>query len=373
MMTTSNSGSIASQADLLAHHNAVAELRPIQVKDDRVLLIDQRVLPERIDYFDATDLDDMIFAIKAMVVRGAPAIGVAAAIGLAFHAKNLVRTNLPHSDFFDRLRHAKLAIQAARPTAVNLRWATDRTYERAETAAGRNASLEEIASELVSFSVGLIEEDIRVNRAIGDNGASLLTDCSSVLTHCNAGALATCGWGTALGVIRSSFALGHQLTVYVDETRPRQQGAKLTTWELLRDNITPTLITDNMAGYLMFKGKIGAVVTGADRIALNGDSANKIGTYSLAVLARAHKIPFYIAAPLSTIDPEIETGDLIPIEERDEEEVLNINGARVAPEGTRVENPAFDVTPGELITAIITERGVIKPPYVKSIQELFLS
>ncbi len=343
-------------------------LRPIAVQDGRIILIDQRHLPEHLRYFDATELADMVFAIKDMVVRGAPAIGVAAAIGLARHAQRISLTTFDGEGFMRELKAAKDFLQDARPTAVNLRWATERIFE----VAVRNTALSTsaIADLMLDVSIGLIDDDIRINRAIGDHGADLLNDCGSVLTHCNAGALATCGWGTALGVIRSSVERGKKLKVYVDETRPRQQGARLTVWELLRDNITPTLITDNMAGYLMAKGKVDAVIVGADRIARNGDTANKIGTYSLAVLARAHEIPFYVAAPVSTIDPLIDCGDEIPIEERNPDEVLLIGGHRVAAEGTLVENPAFDVTPGHLITALITERGVLRAPYQKSISQV---
>lgn len=339
-------------------------LSPIALQENRIILIDQRHLPDRLVYFDATELTDMETAIKDMVVRGAPAIGVAAAIGLAVHARRIAQTNTDFECFLRELEQARDFLQNARPTAVNLRWATDRIYDIAVNHSGKPVLA---AEEMLRRALQMIDDDISINRAIGAHGAELLDNCSSVLTHCNAGALATCGWGTALGVIRSAFERGKQLTVYVDETRPRQQGAKLTVWELLRDNITPTLITDNMAGYLMSKGKVDAVIVGADRIALNGDAANKIGTYSLAVLARAHGIPFYVAAPVSTIDPRIECGDDIPIEERSGDEVLLIGGQRIAAEGTMVENPAFDVTPAHLISAIITEHGVLRSPYLESI------
>lgn len=342
-------------------------LQPISVQNGRIILIDQRHLPEKLEYFDATELAQMVFAIKEMVVRGAPAIGVAAAIGLAAQAVRIASACADTQEFIAQLKIAKNILQDSRPTAVNLRWATEQVFALAESQPGASPSI--IARGMMNFAQNLIDDDIRINRSIGDNGASLLNECRSVLTHCNAGALATCGWGTALGVIRSAVANGIQLTVYVDETRPRQQGARLTVWELQRDGIIPTLITDNMAGYMMAQGKVDAVIVGADRIANNGDAANKIGTYSLAVLARAHEIPFYVAAPISTIDPLISTGAEIPIEERDPEEVLVISGQRIAAEGTKVENPAFDVTPARLITAIITEKGVLRASYVKSIAE----
>lgn len=354
-------------ASTLAGQAEMDVLQPISVQDGRVILIDQRHLPERLEYFDATELSEMVFAIKEMVVRGAPAIGVAAAIGLAARAIQLAPTCADTTEFIAQIKIAKNTLQDSRPTAVNLRWATEQVFALASSQPGATASV--IAHDMMKFAQNLIADDIRVNRSIGDNGAALLNDCRSVLTHCNAGALATCGWGTALGVIRSAVENGVKLTVYVDETRPRQQGARLTVWELQRDGITPTLITDSMAGYMMAKGKVDAVIVGADRIARNGDSANKIGTYSLAVLARAHEIPFYVAAPISTIDPLIATGAEIPIEERDADEVLVISGQRIAAEGTKVENPAFDVTPAHLITAVITEKGVLRAPYVKSIAE----
>lgn len=341
-------------------------LRPIFVENNKLLLLDQRKIPESQEFVDASKLEDLYAAIKDMVVRGAPAIGVAAAIGLALEAARLVEQAPERPEFLERLKKAKLRLQSARPTAVNLRWATDFVFEMAEKNAA--LSLPELAELLVESAKALIEKDILINKAIGENGARLLKQDCSVLTHCNAGALATCGWGTALGVIRSAVEHGSKVTVYVDETRPRQQGARLTVWELLQDGITPTLITDNMAGYLMSQGKIDAVVVGADRIACNGDAANKIGTYSLAVLAHAHGIPFYVAAPLSTIDPFMESGAEIPIEERDSDEVLVIQGQQISAVGVNVYNPAFDVTPARLISGIITEKGVLYSPYEQSIR-----
>ncbi len=344
-------------------------LRPVSLKDNRIILLDQRKIPDAVEEFDATALEDMFFAIQDMVVRGAPAIGVAAALGLAIEARNIASDpDIDFACFLEKLSRAKERLQSSRPTAVNLRWATERIFELAEN--NRQKTPLEISDLLVASAEAMIEKDILVNKAIGEYGANLLTGKSSVLTHCNAGALATCGWGTALGVIRSAFERGMDLTVYVDETRPRQQGARLTVWELLHDGIVPTLITDSMAGYLMLQGKVDAVIVGADRVALNGDAANKIGTYSLAVLAQAHGIPFYIAAPISTIDPHIVNGAQIPIEERDGDEVLVISGQSISTDGVKVLNPAFDVTPARLISGIITERGVLYSPYEESIRNV---
>lgn len=355
-----------------AERHSVREtsVRPMFLENGKLMLLDQRKVPESIEYFDASKLEDIYLAIKDMVVRGAPAIGVAAALGLAMEATRLEKQCSQHSQFLKLLAAAKEKLQSSRPTAVNLRWATEAIYEIAENQA--SMPLPELASFLLASAEAMIEKDILINKAIGEHGAHFLKDGDSVLTHCNAGALATCGWGTALGVIRSAVGHGHKLTVYVDETRPRQQGARLTVWELLRDGITPTLITDNMAGYLMSQGKVDAVIVGADRIASNGDAANKIGTYSVAVLAHAHGIPFYIAAPLSTIDPHINSGAEIPIEERDSDEVLIIHGQQIAAEGVKVLNPAFDVTPARLITGIITEKGVLYSPYEESIRKSLL-
>jgi methylthioribose-1-phosphate isomerase len=344
-------------------------VRPIILDNDKLLLLDQRKIPEAVEYVDATSLEDMYAAIRDMIVRGAPAIGVAAALALALEGKRITfRCGGKRNEFLKQLNQAKERLQSSRPTAVNLRWATEYIFEIAEQS--NETSDEKLAEFLLASAHALIEKDIMINKSIGDYGARLLKDESAVLTHCNAGALATCGWGTALGVIRSAAAKGFKLTVYVDETRPRQQGARLTVWELLRDGIMPTLITDNMAGYLMSLGKVDAVIVGADRIALNGDTANKIGTYSLAVLAHAHGIPFYIAAPISTIDPQIESGAEIPIEQRDINEVLVINGTLISAPGTQVFNPAFDVTPARLISGIITEKGILYSPYEESIRHV---
>jgi len=342
-----------------------SKIRPIRVIDGRVELLDQRKIPESTEYFDATLLDDMCFAISDMVVRGAPAIGVAAALGLASEAKRLATISTSISNFLQSLTEAKNRLDATRPTAVNLRWATQRIYRLAEN--NQDKTLPALAEHLFSQAEQMIEEDIAINMSMGKHGSALLLDKQNIITHCNAGALATCGWGTALGVIRSAVQLGAKLTIYVDETRPRQQGFRLTAWELMTDNITPVLITDSMAGHLMAQGKVDAVIVGADRIAGNGDAANKIGTYSLAVLAKAHKIPFYVAAPLSTIDPHVKSGADIPIEERHPSEVTVFGDKDLCPEGARVYNPAFDVTPAKFITAIITEAGVLQAPYKQAI------
>ncbi|MBI4533184.1 MAG: S-methyl-5-thioribose-1-phosphate isomerase [Candidatus Melainabacteria bacterium] len=344
-----------------------SSIRPIRSENGRILVLDQRKLPHSVEYFDATRLDDMCFAIKEMVVRGAPAIGVAAALALACEGQRLSSARVSPLEFLSQLEKAKGKLEATRPTAVNLRWGAQLIFKLAQD--NLSETLDVLAARLVDCARGLIEEDIAINLQIGERGAKLIGDASSVLTHCNAGALATCGWGTALGVIRSAVKLGAHMTVYVDETRPRQQGARLTAWELLEDNIQPTVIADSVAGYLMSKKMVDVVIVGADRITLNGDTANKIGTYTLAVLANVHNVPFYVAAPLSTIDAETLTGKDIPIEERDPHEVTSIGGMEICPEGVNVLNPAFDVTPGRLISAIITEVGIFRPPYEVAIQE----
>lgn len=341
---------------------------PIRVRDERLELLDQRQVPDAIEYFDATGLDEMCFAIKSMIVRGAPAIGAAAALGLAFEARRLVRSTAGREEFFERLAHARDQLQATRPTAVNLSWDTDLVFRFADKERLSAEPLESLTVKMVDYAEWILARYGETCKQIGEYGADLVGQTASILTHCNAGALAACGWGTALGVIRSAHQRGCKLAVYVDETRPRQQGSRLTTWELLADGITPTLVTDSMAGHLMANRMVDLVVVGADRIALNGDAANKIGTYTLAVVARAHAVPFYVAAPLSTIDPAIGSGSLIPIEEREGSEVTIINGREICPPGVQVYNPAFDVTPASMISAIITETGVLKPPFESSIQ-----
>lgn len=290
-----------------------------------------------------------------MIVRGAPAIGVCAAFGIALAALG-----------GEELAAAGAALKQSRPTAVNLEWAVDRMLRVAATASGS-----ELAAVLIAEAEEILREDVAANRQIGRHGAALLEQSSTILTHCNAGALATGGYGTALGVVRAAVESGRNVAVFADETRPYLQGARLTAWELQKDGIDVTLITDNMAGHFFQKATFDAVIVGADRIAANGDTANKIGTYTVAVLAEAHGVPFYVAAPLSTIDPQCPSGAEIPIEERSADEVTGIGGARIAPEGIAVRHPAFDVTPARLITAIITEKGVLRRPYEVSILEAF--
>ncbi|PKN02021.1 MAG: S-methyl-5-thioribose-1-phosphate isomerase [Elusimicrobia bacterium HGW-Elusimicrobia-1] len=333
------------------------KVRPLYFKNDALWLLDQRLLPGRLKYVACRDYASTAKAIKDMVIRGAPAIGCAAAYGyyLASVEKEF--------DSFDALRkylsRAADVLNAARPTAVNLKWAVTRM---SRAALGRS-SVDSVHRRLIAEAASIYKEDEAMNKKIGDLGARLLSGKSSVLTHCNAGALATAAYGTALGIVRSAFRAGKIKTVYVDETRPYLQGARLTAWELSREKIPHFLITDNMAGHFMSRGDIDAVIVGADRIARNGDTANKIGTYSLAVLAAYHSIPFYVAAPSSTIDPSTKNGSLIPIEERSSDEVTRVCGCRIAPRGTKALHPAFDVTPSKLITAIVTERGVFRPPH----------
>jgi methylthioribose-1-phosphate isomerase len=302
-------------------------------------------------------------AIRNMVIRGAPAIGVAAAMGVAL--------GVLHADERDLDRQVERICETlaqTRPTAVNLFWALDRMRKLYQSLRGR--PIAEIRAGLAAEAQQIRLEDIAINQAIGRHGAELVPDGKTVLTHCNAGALATAGYGTALGVIRAAVEAGKKVDVFADETRPFLQGARLTVWELQQDHIPATLITDNMAGHFLKSGRIGCVVVGADRIAANGDVANKIGTYSVAVLAKENNVPFFVAAPISTLDLTLPSGDRIPIERRPDAEVTHVFGTAVAPEGTRVENPAFDVTPHRYITAIITERGVARPPYTEALQKI---
>ncbi len=345
-------------------------IRTIFWQDGSVVMIDQRALPIEERYVTCSDYRQVIAAINDLTVRGAPAIGVAAAMGIAL---GVLSCEAPTPETF-RVDFEEICgrFAATRPTARNLFWAIERMRRIG------NAALDSlpdsrgpaecdpcrgVRERLVAEAIRIGEEDIAINRRLGQQGADLIPEGARILTHCNAGALATAGYGTALGVIRAAREAGRTLQVYVDETRPVLQGARLTAWELTREGIPCTLIADNMAGFLMQLGKVDLVIVGADRIAANGDTANKIGTYGLAVLARAHKIPFYIAAPLSTIDPSLSGGGEIPIEERNPAEVTHSAGVRTAPEGIAVWNPAFDVTPHKFITAIITEAGVIRPPF----------
>jgi methylthioribose-1-phosphate isomerase len=325
-----------------------------------VVMIDQTRLPRETVYVTCRDYREVAEAIRGMVIRGAPAIGVAAAMGVAL---GVLESNDPESD----LPAICGTLAKTRPTAVNLFWAIDRM--KRVYADVKHLPLSEIRKRLVTEAQAVREEDIAINRAIGKNGAALVPDGKTVLTHCNAGALATAGFGTALGVIRAAVEMGKKVDVFADETRPFLQGARLTAWELQRDGIETTLITDNMAGHFLKSGRIGCVIVGADRIAANGDVANKIGTYSVAVLAKENSVPFYVAAPVSTLDLTLASGDEIPIEERAAREVTHVQGVHLAPEGIQVANPAFDVTPSRYVSAIITERGVARAPYEKSLRE----
>ncbi len=342
-------------------------IRPIEYRDGAIRMIDQRLLPTQEVWIQYRDYQSVAEAIRSMVVRGAPAIGVAAAFGVAFGARDIAAAGF--GEFYAELEKVCATLAATRPTAVNLFWALDRMRARARQLAG--SPLDDIRTELLNEALAVAAEDEAINRAMGRHGAALIPDGARILTHCNAGALATGGYGTALGVIRAAVESGKSVSVLADETRPFLQGARLTAWELHKDGIPVTLICDNMAGALMRQGEIDGVIVGADRIAANGDVANKIGTYSVAVLAREHGLPFYVAAPLSTIDRNIADGDQIPIEERDAIEVTHCGATRLAPEGIRVRNPAFDVTPARLVTAIITERGVVRGDYVAGLAQLF--
>ena len=335
-------------------------------KKNAVVLIDQNALPLVERQVVCSDYRQVIAAIRDLTVRGAPAIGVAAAMGAALGA--LAFASEPIEKFKKKFNAICDEIAAARPTARNLFWAMERMKKHLDEVV--RSGKRNPARELVREAKRICAEDIAVNREMGRRGAALFSDGDHVLTHCNAGALATAGYGTALGVLRAAAAEGKKLHVYVDETRPVLQGARLTAWEMKKEKIPATLICDNMAGSLMRQGKINKVIVGADRIAANGDAANKIGTYALAVLARAHRIPFYIAAPVSTFDFSIKTGEDIPIEERQADEVTTFRGAQAAPKGMKVYNPAFDVTPARLISAMITERGVLTPPFPAAIARL---
>jgi methylthioribose-1-phosphate isomerase len=335
-------------------------------KNNTVMMIDQKALPRTERLMVCSDYRQVIAAIKDLTVRGAPAIGVAAAMGAALGALALPAE--PSSRFQKKFNAICNEIAKARPTARNLFWALERMKKYLDEAllAGKKNPV----ALLVGEAKRICAEDIAINRQMGRHGSVLFSDGDHVLTHCNAGALATAGYGTALGVIRAAHAEGRKLHIYVDETRPVLQGARLTAWEMKREKIPATLITDNMAGFLMKQGKINKIIVGADRIAANGDAANKIGTYALAVLARAHRIPFYIAAPLSTFDFSLKTGAEIPIEERQANEVTCFRGVPTAPKGMKVYNPAFDVTPAKFIAAIITEKGILTRPYAGAIARL---
>jgi methylthioribose-1-phosphate isomerase len=328
-----------------------------------VVMIDQTKLPRTVEFVTCRTYQEVADAIYTMVVRGAPAIGVSAAMGVALGVLQADASNLDAE--FEKICST---LAATRPTAVNLFWAIDRM--KRVYAATRSQGIAAVRAALVDEAQRVYSDDIAINRAMGRNGAPLVPDGKTVLTHCNAGALATAGYGTALGVIRAAVEAGKKIDVYADETRPFLQGARLTVWELQQDGIPVKLITDNMAGHFLKSGRIGCVVVGADRIARNGDVANKIGTYSVAVLAHENKVPFYVAAPVSTLDLTLTSGDEIPIEQRPAREVIEVFGVPLAPEDTQVENPAFDVTPARYVSAIITEHGVARAPFEQSLPAL---
>ncbi len=327
-------------------------------RDGVLEMIDQRALPARVEYLKYDSAAAVADGIRSMVVRGAPAIGCAAAYGVALEAQRLIHK--PRDAFLYGMEQGMTALAASRPTAVNLYWALNRMRAKLDNL--RDATVPAAADALLAEAHAITGEDVRLNRQMGMHGAALLNDSSRVLTHCNAGALATAGHGTALGIVRSAVEAGKRVHVFANETRPFLQGARLTAWELQQDGIPVTLIADNAAGLLMRLGEIDAVIVGADRLAANGDVANKIGTYSVAVLARRHGIPFYVAVPISTIDPVMPSGACIPIEERAASEVTGYGRTQWAPSGVAVRNPVFDVTPAELVTALITERGVVFAP-----------
>jgi methylthioribose-1-phosphate isomerase len=341
-------------------------MKPIEFSDGVLKLIDQTKLPTEQVIVECKTYKDAADAITDMIVRGAPAIGVTAAYGIALGARDVDTSS--NETFFNELDKICDVMKNTRPTAVNLFWAIERVLSKARE--NENDTVENIKKIILDEARRMESEDIDTNKAIGMFGSELIKDGYTVLTHCNAGALATCEYGTALSVIRMAHSSGKNVKVIADETRPYLQGARLTAWELQQDNIPVNLICDNMAGHFMKLGKIDCVIVGADRIALNGDTANKIGTYTVAVLAKENNIPFYVAAPVSTIDFSIECGDEIPIEERKAEEVTHIKGVRIAPEGVCVMNPAFDVTPSKYIKAIITEKGIVYPPYKENIAKL---
>ena len=345
-----------------------SKIRTIEWIDTYSRMVDQTKFPEHFDYVDIKTGQDMFDAIKTMIVRGAPAIGIAGAHGVVLYAQELAKRDLTFDEYKKELLEKADYMASARPTAVNLMWAVEQQKNIIKNAKSDKQAL---IDDLKFNGKKLELEDIEINKKIGDYGASVVPKGATILTHCNAGALATVGYGTALGVVRSAFANDSTVQVFADETRPRQQGARITTLELTMDGIPVTLITDGMCSYFMKKGMIDMVCVGADRIAANGDAANKIGTYTVAIAAKYHNIPFYVAAPLSTIDTSIKTGDDIVIEERSHDEVTNINGKPICAKGVNIINPGFDVTPHELIAGIITEKGILRPDYNKSIAEVF--
>lgn len=341
--------------------------KTIEWNNNQVIMLDQRLLPQEEVYHTYKTYQEVGAGIKDMVIRGAPAIGVAAAMGVAIGVKDIQANNF--EDFWNDVEKICEELFQTRPTAVNLGWALERM--KAFILAHKDKNFDEIKTLVIEEAKRVCEEDKKLNRKLGENGHRVLSDGDTVLTHCNAGALATAGFGTALGVIYAAKLNGKKIQVFADETRPYLQGSRLTAWELHKNDIPTTLITDNMAAWMMKKGEIQKVIVGADRIAANGDTANKIGTYGVALLAKEHKIPFYVAAPLSTIDLSLKSGEEIPIEERSAQEVTEIKGQSIAPEGIQVRHPAFDVTPNRLITAIITEKGLAENPFEDNIKALF--
>lgn len=342
------------------------EIKTIEFKEDVLFLIDQRKLPINYEIFECRTYEDVYFAIKDMVVRGAPAIGATAAYGVVLAAKEFLDNS--KEDFLANMDKALGRLNQSRPTAVNLMWATDRMRKVIEE--NKDLLLEDIYTRLKDEADRIFKEDIETNKKIGKIGNQIVGNKATILTHCNTGALATAGFGTALGVVREAFYSGKDIFVYADETRPRLQGGRLTAWELVQEGIPSRLIADSVAATLIRDKKVDLILVGADRIALNGDTANKIGTFMLSVLAKEYDVPFYVVAPTSTIDFSIESGDEIVIEERDAKEVTHIENIRIAPEGIEVYNPAFDVTPHENIRGIITEKGIIRPPFKENIIKL---
>jgi len=344
----------------------LASINTIEFKDGKLCLLDQRKLPKLFSIFECQNYRDVEFAIKDMVVRGAPAIGVAGAYGLVLAASEFIE--LPKEEFLEQMKESVNVIGNSRPTAVNLMWAVKRMEAIIEE--NKEKSNVDIYKALLAEANTIEKEDLETNKAIARHGNEIVPENATILTHCNTGALATVGYGTALGVIREAYYSGKNIRVFVDETRPRLQGAKLTAWELVQEGIPATLIPDSVAPVLIRDGKIDLIIVGADRVASNGDTANKIGTYMLSQIAKDFNVPFYIAAPISTIDFEIASGEEIVIEERDSMEITHINGVRIAPEGIEVYNPAFDVTPNSNITGIITEKGIIRQPYSLNLAKL---
>ena len=344
-------------------------LPTIDWQDDMIVMVDQRKLPGQEVYVRCRTAQEVARAIRTMVIRGAPAIGVAAAMGIALAARRSTATGT--KQFAVDFQKTCDMMAATRPTAVNLFWAIDRMKRTFAEGAQSGESPAELAARLEREARAIHDEDVASCRAMGGHGAHVVPDGARVLTHCNAGALATAGYGSALGVIRAAVEQGKKIAVFADETRPFLQGARLTAWELVREGINTTVITESMAGPLMRAGEVDLVVVGADRIAANGDTANKIGTYTVAVLAHEHKIPFYVAAPLSTIDLSTPDGDQIPIEERDGREITHIGSSRLTPEGANIRNPAFDVTPHRYIAGIITEKGIVRPPFTDGLRRAF--